>query len=183
MTVGNHKAGFRVSPLSNNKIREKAMHLRPLLMAGRQPCDLGTFVEGLERFGITYDIVEDTFLPRGVEATCLPEKRLIYITLSTYQAICKNDERARFTIFHELGHLLLAHSRTFHRDGTVSFPIYENSEWQADQFAAEILMPLEIIVERGLTEACQLQDAFGVSYQAATYRLLKLRSKKEIKSA
>jgi hypothetical protein len=183
MTVGNHKAGFRVRPLSNDKIREKAMHLRPLLMAGEQPCDLGTFVEGLERFGITYDIVDDTFLPRGVEASCLPEKRIIYITLSTYEAICRNDERARFTIFHELGHLLLAHSRTFHRDNTVNFPIWENSEWQADQFAAEILMPLSVILAKNLTSAWQLQDEFGVSFQAATYRLLKLRSKKEIKSA
>lgn len=183
MTVGNYKAGFRVSPLSTGKIREKAMSIRPLLMQGEQPCDLGTFVESLEKFGITYDIVEETFLPRGVEASCLPEKRLIYITLSTYEAICRNDERARFTIFHELGHLLLAHSRSFHRDSHPNFPVFENSEWQADQFAAEILMPLEIILQKRLSEAWQLQDEFGVSYQAATYRLHKLRSKGEIKNA
>ncbi|WP_080753463.1 ImmA/IrrE family metallo-endopeptidase [Janthinobacterium lividum] len=183
MTVGNYKSGFRVKPLSVDKIREKAMSIRPLLLKEQQPCNLANFVESLENFGITYDIVEDSFLPRGVEASCLPEKRLIYITLSTYDAICRNDERARFTIFHELGHLLLAHSRSFHRDSHPSFPVFENSEWQADQFAAEILMPLEAILRDSLTEAWQLQERFGVSYQAATYRLYKLRSKGEMKNA
>jgi Zn-dependent peptidase ImmA (M78 family) len=145
--------------------------------------DLEGFLERLELYGITYDVVEDSFLPYGVEASCIPEKRVIYITTSTFEAVKRNDERARFTIFHELGHLLLAHSRTFHRDATREFPVYENSEWQADQFAGEILMPLDVILRKNLTAAWELQEEFGVSFQAASYRLAKLRSKGEIKSA
>lgn len=178
--LGNYKTGFRVKPLSTGKIRTKAMNIRSLLIPNEGDFDLCDFIEKLERFGITYDVVEDTFLPAGVEASCIPEERIIYIALSTYQDICRNDGRARFTIFHELGHLLLAHSRTFHRDTKTDFPVYENSEWQADQFAAEILMPLNIIKAKRLFTPLQLQEEFGVSFQAACYRLSKLRSKKEI---
>lgn len=145
--------------------------------------DLELFLGGLEKFGITVDVVDDGFLLPGVEATCLPEKRLIYITASTYDSIVRNEERARFTVFHELGHLLLAHSRSFHRDTTVSFPIWENSEWQADQFAAEILMPLSVIRAKNLTTAGELQTEFGVSYTAASIRLSRLRGRREIKNA
>lgn len=180
MMVGNYKAGFRVKPLATKEIRTKAMNIRSILIPSGPDFDLGTFIEGLEHFGITYDIVDDTYLPRGVEASCIPEDRIIYITTSTYRAACRNDERTRFTIFHELGHLLLAHSRTYHRDTTAEFPIFENSEWQADQFSAEILMPLDVIKAKGLITPWQLQDEFGVSFQAANYRLSKLRSKNEI---
>ena len=174
MNVVKYKTGFRVPPLSVEKIRAKAENLRPLLLPGEGPCHHEAFVGRLEEFGISYDVVEDNYLPKGVEASCLPEKRIIYITETTYKAITQNDERARFTIFHELGHLLLAHSRTFHRDNTATFPVYENSEWQADQFAAEILMPLSVIREKALTQAFELQQEFGVSFQAATYRLFKV---------
>lgn len=182
MAAGCYNSGFRVPPMSVAKIRAAAMQVRSLLIPDGAP-DLEAFVGSLERFSITCDVVDDNFLPRGVEASCIPEQRVIYIAASTYDAICRNDGRARFTIFHELGHLLLAHSRSFHRDTKMSFPIYENSEWQADQFAAEILMPLNVILEKNLTAAWELQDEFGVSYQAASNRLIKLRQKGEIKSA
>ncbi len=177
-----YKSGFRVSKSSVLEIRARAASVRMILMPDGAP-DLEHFVQNLERFGITCDVVEEGFLPPGVEASCLPEKRVIYITSSTYDGIVRNEERARFTIFHELGHLLLAHSRSFHSDTTASFPIWENSEWQADQFAAEILMPLNLIKSKNLTAAGELRTEFGVSHSAASIRLAKLRARREIKNA
>lgn len=182
MTSECYKSGFRVAKSSVREIRARAMSVRDLLIPDGAP-DLELFLEGLEKFGITYDVVEDGFLPPGVEASCLPEKRVIYITASVFEGVARNEERARFTIFHELGHLLLAHSRSFHRDSTLDFPIWENSEWQADQFAAEILMPLDVIRAKNLTTAGELRAEFGVSYTAASIRLAKLRSRREIKNA
>jgi Zn-dependent protease with chaperone function len=158
------------------------MSVRDILIPDGVP-DLELFLESLENFGITYDVVDEGYLPPNVEASCLPEKRVIYITSSTYEGVIRNDDRARFTIFHELGHLLLAHSRNFHRDTTVSFPIWENSEWQADQFAAEILMPLDVIRAKNLIVAGELRKEFGVSHTAASIRLSKLRARREIKNA
>jgi hypothetical protein len=177
-----YKSGFRVAKSSVWEIRTRAMSVRDILIPNGVP-DLELFLESLEKFGITYDVVDEGYLPPGVEASCLPEKRVIYITASTYGSVVRNEERARFTIFHELGHLLLAHSRSFHRDTTVSFPVWENSEWQADQFAAEILMPLSIIRAKNLTVAGELRNEFGVSHSAATIRLSKLRARREIKNA
>jgi Zn-dependent protease with chaperone function len=177
-----YKSGFRVAKSSVREIRTKAVSVREILMPEGVP-DLELFLGELERFGITYDVVDDGYLPPGVEATCLPEKRLIYITASTYDSIVRNEDRARFTIFHELGHLLLAHSRSFHRDTTLDFPIWENSEWQADQFAAELLMPLDVIRAKNLTTAGELRKEFGVSHSAASIRLAKLRGRREIKNA
>lgn len=182
MTAGCYSLGFRVPPTSVAKIRAAAMNVRSVLMPDGAR-DLETFVGSLQKFDITVDVVEDDFLLPGVEASCIPEKRVIYISSSTYEAVRRNDGRARFTIFHELGHLLLAHSRSFHRDTRADFPIWENSEWQADQFAAEITMPLILIRKLGLTEAWELQEEFGVSYQAACHRLSKLRQKGAIKNA
>lgn len=59
----------------------------------------------------------------------------------------------------------------------------ENSEWQADQFAAEMLMPLDVILARNLTTPQQLMRAFGVAQHEASYRLKKLREYGEVKNA
>ena len=182
MTAGCYSSGFRVAPTSVAKIRAAAMNVRHVLVPDGAP-DLEAFVGSLQKFNITCDVVDDDFLLPGVEASCIPDQRVIYIAASTYDAICRNDGRARFTLFHELGHLLLAHSRSFHRDTRSSFPVWENSEWQADQFAAEITMPLNVILEKNLTEAWELQEEFGVSYLAACNRLSKLRQKGEMKNA
>lgn len=177
-----YKSGFRVSRACIAEIRATAMSVRSILMPHGAP-DLELFVESLEQFGITYHVAERGVLLPGVEASCLPEKRLIEISESTYEGVIRNDERARFTIFHELGHLLLGHSRSLHRDTVMSFPIWENSEWQADQFAAEILMPLDLIVEKGLTTTRQLREQFRISHSAAHIRLTQLRGRREIKNA
>src|SRR6266542_3178435 len=63
--------------------------------------------------------------------------------------------RRRFTIAHELGHLLLHEDEKFHVDekSTIAFRNQESSqatssdEIEANQFAAELLMPSEIIAK------------------------------------
>jgi hypothetical protein len=144
--------------------------------------DLELFVGSLEERGITFDVVDEG-LPDHVEASCVPEDRTIYLSAATYEGVIRNDDRARFTIFHELGHMLLAHSRSFHRELSGNFHLYENSEWQADQFAAEILMPLEVIRAKNFSAAWELRNEFGVSHSAASTRLAHLRSRREIKNA
>lgn len=175
-----YENGFRVPPMSVDSIRLAAERLRPKLAPDGAP-DLENFVQSLEhKFGINYDVVEDHLLPPGVEASCLPERRQIVISATTYDGVIRNDGRARFTVFHELGHLLLAHSRTFHRGLAERPEFFENSEWQADQFAAEMLMPLGVIRSKNLSEAGELQKEFGVSYSAAAKRLKQLTRRGEI---
>jgi Zn-dependent peptidase ImmA (M78 family) len=98
------------------------------------------------------------------------------------------ETRRRFTIAHELGHLLLHTDEDFHIDETfpvklrdeVSSMAIDEHEIEANQFAAEILMPLtllahdrsELPVDLESDEAItRLAQRYGVSVQAMTIRL------------
>lgn len=99
--------------------------------------------------------------------------------------------RQRFTIAHELAHLLLHRDENFHVDekSPIGFRNEESSlatnanEIEANQFAAELLMPVKLLekeienlpknidAERAVLE---LADRFQVSEQAMTLRLTRL---------
>ena len=99
--------------------------------------------------------------------------------------------RQRFTIAHELAHLVLHKDEKLHVDE--KFPIgfrdeesslaTKDSEIEANQFAAELLMPMKFLVVEiknlpenlETDEAIQeLADRFQVSVQAITLRLTRL---------
>lgn len=100
--------------------------------------------------------------------------------------------RQRFTIAHELGHLLLQHhgevfvdQTVIKRDPTSSLAI-DTQEIEANRFAAELLMPEELVQRRarelqqekgesGLPTLVQdLASEFRVSSQAMQFRLINL---------
>lgn len=178
--------GYLVNPLSIAKIREVAMYAMDILKLPEAPVDMGVFLESLIIFGITYDVIDDSEMPGLLshsEACCIPERRLIYLTNETYFSACANDPRARFTIFHELGHFFLLHNRKFHRDQDarkIEPKPYLDSEWQANQFAAEITMPLHIILRENLNSPFKIESRFSVSQAAATTRYNKLLTRGEI---
>lgn len=93
-----------------------------------------------------------------------------------------SPKRQRFTIAHELGHLCNGHLSD-------SDKIIDNaecrrsSEWnpreqQANQFAAELLMPakfLEQAIKSGIKDCYSLALLFNVSQPAMAYRLQNVR--------
>lgn len=98
--------------------------------------------------------------------------------------------RQRFTIAHEIGHLLLHPDDRFHLDK--SLPIQfrdersstgeDEAEVEANQFAAELLMPEDMVrkavvpwIGRSAEDAIEhLAQTFEVSVQAMTIRLTTL---------
>jgi len=100
--------------------------------------------------------------------------------------------RQRFTIAHELGHFAL-HPKSNFVDHTVlylrnatSSQATDVKEMEANQFAAELLMPTKFIKATLRDESVDLEDdekiealadRFQVSTQALTYRLLNLKTK------
>lgn len=74
-------------------------------------------------------------------------------------------EVQRFTIAHEIGHILLEH---FERDT-------KSREKQASMFAARILMPMAILKECEVKSVEEIQSLCFVSLQAATYRFKRLQ--------
>lgn len=99
--------------------------------------------------GFHLEIVKDIDL--DADARAYPSESRITIRESVYNAAYSGDGRSRFTIAHEIGHLLI------HTEGNFSFarneeniPAYLNPEWQANTFAGEFLAPPVLI--KGMTE-------------------------------
>ena len=107
----------------------------------------------------------------------------------TYDWLEKGYPRGRFFVAHELGHCLLhtdqlvrvaqmptAQQEALHRGGQeVAHKAYEDTEWQANAFAAALLMPARglLILEQkhGDLSSSIIAEHFHVSAEAADYRL------------
>jgi Zn-dependent peptidase ImmA (M78 family) len=109
------------------------------------------------------------------EARTYPDKYLIEIREDVYYAATDGDRRAQFTLAHEVGHLVLHagldKSVSFARSST-EHKIYEDSEWQADTFAAEFLMPYEIAIQ--CNDPVEISERFEVSQSAGETRYRKI---------
>lgn len=145
-------------PLSRAKIRELTIYIRR---------SLG--VEGSMEFptmyvleyvlpdlieGFSFEIIDDKHM--DCEALTYPNRNLIKIKESVYERACSGRARDLFTIAHEMGHLFL------HRGEKVGFArserevrAYEDPEWQANTFAAELLAPSNMLRGLGVDEICE----------------------------
>ena len=81
------------------------------------------------------------------------------------------DARDPFNRLHETGHFLMMHKTDINKDN----PLYGIQEVEANFFAAQMIMPLQILKEiqkRGYkVDISFLQKHFGVSYSAAKHRI------------
>lgn len=81
--------------------------------------------------------------------------------------------RERFTLAHEIGHLMRHPLGTVFRDTSVSYPGQSFAETQANQFAAELLMPswmMRVYYSRFGRSLPRLAERFGVSLRAMEIR-------------
>ena len=103
------------------------------------------------------------------------KKKTITIREDVYENAYNGNGRDLFTIAHEVGHVLLHSEQNIQqlaRTNKETIKPYENPEWQADTFAAELLMPASMITEDDTVFT--VARRFGVSYSAARIRLNKL---------
>lgn len=144
---------------------------------------------------ITFDFhVQD--MPTGVEAWTQydPVRRQVVVTLSTstHAALRRGEARARFSLFHEFGHAwlhgveLIRLSRIPHEEAALlrgkvgDYTPCWDTEWQADAFSAAFLMPAKGLaeLERDLFLLNKVATTFGVSTQAAYYRIENFRARR-----
>jgi len=139
-------------------------------------------------FGYEFDVQE---LQPPLEATTDASTKELIVSHRTYKALVRQDDpRARFTIMHEIGHIVLhapylrwisARGKKPQRFNRGTIPAYMDSEHQADVFAAAALMPQRAVAK--VVEACrrrgfskeetinEISRVFRVSYSAAGIRL------------
>ncbi|MFG2351503.1 ImmA/IrrE family metallo-endopeptidase [Streptomyces phaeochromogenes] len=144
------------------------------------PVDPGQLAEKLGVLVVPQEMTDDVsgmLLRRG-------EQKVIGVNQAHVEA------RQRFTVAHELGHLLLHRGRPLILDtqtrvnlrDTVSSKATDREEIEANRFAAALLAP-EVMVRREVRQAQfqtvedlveRLADRFGVSHTAMNFRLMNL---------
>ena len=162
--------GVKVSPQSKAGIQKLASGFRSKILGVTPNCllDLAYHLEfTLPQLGLEWSVVENHIMS-DVEAATNPDSLTILIREDIYNALhdplSSLHSRARFTVAHEIGHLIMHEGVALARSNGIPHKFYEDSEWQADAFAAELLMPTDGCMGMS-AEAIKLR--FGVSLPAA----------------
>lgn len=173
------RRGTIVAPLSRKAIRRQARLVRGKIwdVLQRYGIEKSLYIpldkifeiasNDKQAFGFVPEVVCDNDI-EGDLARADTKEGIIQVSESTYEGLCNGNPRARFTLLHEMGHLFLYHQPelTFSRSSE-DIPAFKDSEWQADNFAAELAMPLEcfeIYTDGQIAEMC------GISLSAVRCR-------------
>ncbi len=183
--------------LSYEKAEMEGQRVRGILgLNPRERIPSGTrLFESLE--GYTYDIAGTSFgLTYGVSESLLTEAQaelepesgnfVIQLSEEAYAGLENDLPRSRFSVCHEIAHVVLHYpelmklSRIPHthtallRSSSRTHPVYFDTEWQANAFAAAFLMPaiaLKEMENQGQLTSSSIQEEFVVSYSAALTRM------------
>lgn len=120
----------------------------------------------------------------------VPEQDVFYVHINTARGNMKDSRKGRFTLAHELGHYFIDHHRQALECGKMKphihryEPFSKNEEWaierEADEFAAQLLMPLsqfkDDVREKNFSGDLiqQLADKYQVSFSACALRYMRL---------
>ncbi|WP_299878564.1 ImmA/IrrE family metallo-endopeptidase [uncultured Cocleimonas sp.] len=154
--------GFKVKPRTTKNIRAISQGFKDVLKIKKSYFPIVKVVELLHQKGIIeleIVAVEEMANEYGLS---YPKKGLIKIREDVYDKAVKGDGFGRFTIAHEMGHFMLHRKETaYARSSTRDHKTFEDSEWQANKFAQELLIDIrEISSEISMYE---IEQKFGVS--------------------
>lgn len=102
----------------------------------------------------------------------------IYIKDSVDLGFETNDYRSNFTLAHELFHYMQVNILEFdfeEIDDSEELKPFRNPEWQADEFAGQLLIPDEY----ASLDENELSEKFHVSLECALTKKLKIKKRKE----
>ncbi|UZP01950.1 ImmA/IrrE family metallo-endopeptidase [Clostridium botulinum] len=170
---------YIADPLSTAKIRQIALSLREVLEydnSNRKEFPILPFLEL-----VMPKVIEDftiCILPKeemnNIHGLACPEENCIKIREDVYEGAINNNGRDRFTLAHELGHYLLhgkSHVHLARMEKDKQIEPFRDPEWQANTFAAELLMPINLI---DTDNPFKIAREFKVSLKAAQIRAKKI---------
>lgn len=165
--------------MNSREIRKHAQQLLAKMKASEPPVPVVAIAQSL---GIK---VRSGQLPDDLSGFLVHEDGNVFIGVNSLHP----KSRQAFTVAHELGHFLLHPSTNFVDRKLIFFRDARSAqatdvrEMQANQFAADLLMPEPMLHKALKGEAVDLEDedrlsslakSFGVSTQALMYRLINL---------
>ncbi len=163
---------YAAAPLSRNDIAYNALQLRKLVgLEDIVNFDIVRFIENILpelHPNFLFEIAESYKL-RGKYAETIPSYHdgpaIIRVREDVYVNAASGDPRSRFTLTHELGHLLFhtpKHMKLCRLE--TNLPAYMDPEWQANTFAGEFLVMRHLACGMSPFE---IADKFNVSYSVA----------------
>ena len=170
---------FQVPPMSIAKITARADLFRRALGVETDRFPLINVVEHAipalwEDFSLQ---VREKAEMGSAHGLTFPESAEIWLRDDVYEGFLADQPRDRFTVAHEVGHLLLHNDVSLARSMKKPSELkpYENSEWQANTFAGALLIPTP--TAQRLRNEWEVAEACGVSFDAARVRLAALRQR------
>lgn len=169
----------RAAITTKRKIAKLARQLREILgVDGQHAPNLLMVVGKLESVipGFKLKLVADK--KSKIEAWTNSKTRKIYLTERVWEGLQWGIPRARFTLAHEIGHLVLRHANKNNREVRRRYEknshgrprlIIRKNEVEANNFASKFLMPGHLIVSTDTV--VDISRKFCVSHEAARYRL------------
>jgi Zn-dependent peptidase ImmA (M78 family) len=169
---------FSVTPRSWKSIRTIANNFRKSVGLDQEPSlPVMELVEDVlyTRLGLFRLEITDHSEMNGAEGFTDPLGSFMMIREDVYVKALNGDGRARFTVAHELGHMILHTGQPLlaRVPSNHNFKPYELSEPQANKFAAELLMPPPFF--KSTDTISSVADRHGVSMDAAKFQLKGLR--------
>jgi hypothetical protein len=186
-------------PQSYASLERIAVHVRACLLPGHSDLEPVPGLELFERLDEYTVTVRGSNLPLQYGAEQLPtgleaqayystEETAIVVALTedSYRALSAGFGRALFTLAHEIGHAVLhpqellerriasVDARALHRGTAGGHKAFMDTEWQANGFAAAMLVPatgLAKLEASGRLDARNIARTYLVSQQAAELRL------------
>jgi hypothetical protein len=198
--IHDREHGFPTTPMNYAKIEKFAISVRAVLLPTTALSDevpgITVFEDmhelEIESDGRTFNVnYAVNALPAGIEGISSydPDRDEILLTLApaTYSSLSAGIPRALFSLAHEIGHVCVHTAKlvelssiphkvaALNRGQTPAHRAFEDTEWQANAFAAAFLMPaagLEELESRGIVVTPkELVRRFNVSFDAARIRL------------
>lgn len=98
----------------------------------------------------------------------IPDQKILKLREDVYEGLTQDNGRDRFTAAHELGHYILHRDipAKFHRHTNEKIPAYRCSEWQANTFASQLLLPDSCLRKDFHLSDAVLATKYGMSMQA-----------------
>ncbi|MBQ7570118.1 MAG: ImmA/IrrE family metallo-endopeptidase [Synergistaceae bacterium] len=174
-----YSKGTRVSPKSRAEIEKIAWAVRNLsgysnktvlfpimkFIEHSLPCIFPDF---------SFEVMpDDEIKPR---AFSVPDNHLIVVKNSVYEGACAHVGKDRMTMAHEVGHIFLHAGVPMAKNyEQTEFKVYEDSEWQADVFAGELLAPIKLIRAMNYHEIqveCQISEKAAYAQWKASRKKL-----------
>ena len=140
----------KTNPLKIVEIENYANNLRRELdIPSNSPFPVLKVIEKFHNDGlltIQYLEDDDPLFEEDTTAKYNPSENFIYVKESVLEELENHEYRANFTLAHELFHYFQCQVLGFEFEEVANCRSFEDSEWQADEFAAQLLVTTKYIV-------------------------------------